>query len=171
MADEAPPPGHPGRPDHLLPSGKGQNITEYFWKGAEGFYDRVNWLVHLGAPRLSYIANLSGDTHPIHVHLVDFQVVNRFTFFWNNADHQDPFDPSSDYLLSIDPQQPIGVEENVKGPKERIRMNPGEMVGIAMTFSPYPGRYIYHCHILEHEDHEMMRPFVVVPSWVPHHDH
>jgi FtsP/CotA-like multicopper oxidase with cupredoxin domain len=29
---------------------------------------------------------------------------------------------------------------------------------------------MYHCHILEHEDHDMMRPFVVVPEWVPHHD-
>ncbi|HEU4563655.1 MAG TPA: multicopper oxidase domain-containing protein [Gemmatimonadaceae bacterium] len=44
-----------------------------------------------------------------------------------------------------------------------------------MASSPFgtssrPGRYMYRCHILEHEIHDMMRPFVVVPSWVPLHD-
>jgi len=63
------------------------------------------------------------------------------------------------------------MEPNARCPKDTVRVNPGEMVGIAMTFSPFPGRYMYHCHILEHEDHDMMRPFVVVPPWVPHHDH
>ena len=151
--------------------GKNQTITEPFWKAAEGFYDQVNWKVHLDSTELWYIANLSGDTHPIHVHLVDFRVQNRFAIFWNNVDHPDPFDPSVSILNSIDPQAELAVEDNVKGPKDTVRVNPGEMVGIAMKFSPYAGRYIYHCHILEHEDHDMMRPYVVVPRWVPHHDH
>jgi spore coat protein A len=50
------------------------------------------------------------------------------------------------------------------GPKDTVRVNPREMVEIAMTFAPYPGRYMYHCHILEHEDHDMMRPIVVMPA-------
>jgi spore coat protein A len=63
------------------------------------------------------------------------------------------------------------VDPDQTGPKDTVRINPGEMIGVAMKFSPFCGRYIYHCHILEHEDHDMMRPFVVVPKWVPHHEH
>jgi spore coat protein A len=151
--------------------GKNASVTEPFWKAAEGFYDRVNWFVHLDSTEFWYVVNLSGDTHPIHVHLVHFEVKNRFNVFWNNADHAEPFDPSADTLDSIDPQEETAVDANIRGPKDTVRVNPGEMVGIAMEFSPYPGRYVYHCHILEHEDHDMMRPFVVVPRWVPHHDH
>ncbi|MSS76334.1 MAG: hypothetical protein EXR90_05555, partial [Methyloglobulus sp.] len=43
--------------------------------------------------------------------------------------------------------------------------------GVTIKFSPYCGKYIHHCHILEHEDDDMMRPFVVVPKWIPHHEH
>jgi spore coat protein A len=171
VADEPAPPGTPVVQITYFHPGKNQTITEPFWKAAEGFYDQVNWLIHLDSIELWYIVNLSGDTHPVHVHLVDFQVKNRFKFFWNNVDHADPFDPSVNILNSIDPQAEVALEENVKGPKDTVRVNPGEMVGIAMKFSPYSGRYMYHCHILEHEDHDMMRPFVVVPKWVPHHDH
>lgn len=171
VADEPAPPGTPTAQISYFHPGKNKNVTEPFWKAAEGFYDQVNWLIHLDSLELWYIVNLSGDTHPLHVHLVDFQVKNRFTFFWNNVDHRDAFDPSVNILNSIDPQTEEAVEENVKGPKDTVRVNPGEMVGIAIKFSPYPGRYMYHCHILEHEDHDMMRPFVIVPKWVPHHDH
>jgi spore coat protein A len=148
-------------------------VTESFWKAAEGFYDQINWLVHLNSAEFWYIVNLSADTHPIHVHLVDFEVRKRFSFFWNNVAHTDPFDPTdtANPLVSVDPQGELAVEANARRPKDTVRVNPNEMVGIAMKFSPYPGRYIYHCHILEHEDHDMMRPFVVVPTWVPHHDH
>jgi len=45
-----------------------------------------------------------------------------------------------------------------------VRVNPGELVSIALTFDSYTGRYMYHCHLLEHEDHDMMRPFVVMPA-------
>ena len=45
-----------------------------------------------------------------------------------------------------------------------MRVNPGELVTIAATFDGYTGRYMYHCHILDHEDHDMMRPFVVMPA-------
>jgi len=38
------------------------------------------------------------------------------------------------------------------------------MVSIAATFDGFTGRYMYHCHILEHEDHDMMRPFIVMPA-------
>ena len=72
------------------------------------------------------------------------------------------------------------------GWKDTVRINPNEMATIAMPFKDYAdhettadlgkpirmtGRYMYHCHILEHEDHEMMRPFVVMPPAVVEHMH
>jgi spore coat protein A len=150
--------------------GKGAMETGDFRKDAEGFYDPVGWHdVHLDSTELWYIVNLSGDTHPIHVHLVHFEVQHRFGFTWDGG--TGVFHPDTDTLTHVEApdERPIGAE--MLGPKDTVRVNPGEMVGIAMTFAPYPGRYIYHCHILEHEDHDMMRPFVVVPPWVPHHEH
>ena len=54
------------------------------------------------------------------------------------------------------------LDPNEQGYKDTVRVNPGEVVKIAMLFDGYCGRYMYHCHILEHEDMDMMRPFVVV---------
>ena len=50
------------------------------------------------------------------------------------------------------------------GWKDTVRVNPGELVSIAARFDGFTGRYMYHCHLLEHEDHDMMRPFVVMPA-------
>ncbi|MDB5305096.1 MAG: hypothetical protein JWM97_2645, partial [Phycisphaerales bacterium] len=61
-------------------------------------------------------------------------------------------------------QKRLGLDANELGPKDTIRVNPGERVSIAMTFQGYAGRYMYHCHMLEHEDMDMMRPYVVMPA-------
>jgi spore coat protein A len=56
------------------------------------------------------------------------------------------------------------LDANEKTLKDTTRVNPGEMLSLAIAFEQHCGRYVYHCHILEHEDHEMMRPFVVLPE-------
>jgi spore coat protein A len=56
------------------------------------------------------------------------------------------------------------LDANEKALKDTTRVNPGEMLSLAIAFEQHCGRYVYHCHILEHEDHEMMRPFVVLPE-------
>lgn len=167
-ADERPaPPGitpvsftywHPGREKFE---------TREFWKAAAYFYDSINWHVRLGATELWYIVNLSPDTHPIHVHLTHFSVHQRWRFAWNG---EGELDPSEMTLTRVEATDALPIPPEVRGPKDTVRVDPGEMVGIVLRFAPYPGRYMYHCHILEHEDHDMMRPFVVVPSWVPLHD-
>jgi len=165
-------------------------VTEQFWKAAEEFYDQVNWFVHQDSIEQWYIVNLSPDTHPIHVHLVDLQVNQQFNYdVYVNGDSNPllPIPPATAPVIdgNIDsttgtPAQKvdkivatriIGVPEDQRMPKDTIRVHPGEMVGVAIKFSPYTGKYMYHCHILEHEDDDMMRPFVIVPKWVPHHDH
>jgi len=55
------------------------------------------------------------------------------------------------------------IDDNERGLKDTVRVNPGEIVEIAVRFTTYSGRYMYHCHILEHEDRDMMRPFVTMP--------
>ena len=56
------------------------------------------------------------------------------------------------------------LDDNELGLKDTVRVNPNEVVDIVVHFEVFSGRYMYHCHILEHEDRDMMRPFVVMPS-------
>lgn len=113
------------------------------------------------------IANLSADVHPIHVHLANAQVLARvpFTGYAFNA-------------AGVGTPTGLGVERGPDptelGWKETIRMNPGEITRIVMKFSlprvpftvpksPRTGgnEFVWHCHILEHEEHDMMRPLIV----------
>jgi FtsP/CotA-like multicopper oxidase with cupredoxin domain len=59
---------------------------------------------------------------------------------------------------------PHTLDNNERGLKDTVRVNPNEVVDIVVRFEIFCGRYMYHCHILEHEDHDMMRPFVVMPA-------
>jgi spore coat protein A len=60
------------------------------------------------------------------------------------------------------------IDDNERGLKDTIRVNPNEIVEIVVRFTTYSGRYMYHCHILEHEDRNMMRPFVTMaPELMP----
>ena len=116
-----------------------------------------------GATEVWQIANLTGDTHPIHFHLVNVQIISRQGF---NAKR---FSGVSTFNGPATPPRP---EES--GWKETVRMNPGEVTTVIMKFdlpkvpftvpsSPRTGgnEYVWHCHILEHEEHDMMRPLVV----------
>ncbi len=117
-----------------------------------------------GTTEVWQIFNLTGDTHPIHFHLVNVQLLQRQRF---------DGDPSA-FKLVGPPRPP---DPNEMGWKETVRMNPGEITTVAMKFdlphlptaemtravSPRTGghEYVWHCHILEHEEHDMMRPLIV----------
>ena len=116
-----------------------------------------------GTTEIWEIANLTGDTHPIHFHLVDVQILNR-----------QPFNVSrySGVPSFLGPPVPPAPYE--LGWKETVKMNPGEITRVIMRFdlpavpftvpsSPRTGghEYVWHCHLLEHEEHDMMRPLVV----------
>jgi Putative multicopper oxidases len=115
--------------------------------------------------------NLTGDTHPMHSHLVTFQVVGRTPFDADayQAAYGGPngvpggIDPS-DFVTG--PTQPPDPTE--RGFKDTVKANPGQLTTIRAKFElpmgvMAPQSYVYHCHILEHEDNDMMRPFTVVP--------
>jgi FtsP/CotA-like multicopper oxidase with cupredoxin domain len=117
-----------------------------------------------GATEVWQIFNLTGDTHPIHFHLVNVQLIQRQPFRGL---------PGKKLKFTGPPTTP---DANDIGWKETVRMNPGEATTVIMKFdlpklpasmgdpvSPRTGghEYVWHCHILEHEEHDMMRPLVV----------
>lgn len=100
------------------------------------------------------LVNLTGDAHPIHLHLVRFQIIERrpFDLFaWNERKE----------LKYTGPGQPPPPHE--AGWKDTVRADPDMVTRIIMRFEGEPGKYVWHCHLLEHEDNEMMRPFKLLP--------
>lgn len=126
---------------------------------ARHFHDTVNWFVAYGATEVWQFLNLSEDSHPMHVHLVQFQALKRDHY---NTDGYDPVHDVTTTPITFEAHGRLDINET--GWKDTIRVDPGEMVTIAATFSGYTGRYVYHCHMLDHEDVDMMRPFVVMPA-------
>ncbi len=132
---------------------------------ATRFEDRVAFFPRYGAWEVWQVLNLTVDTHPFHVHLSQFRMLQRQPiaktgFTWTPLDHPPPPTPT------VKLESPYLPDLNERGWKDTMRVNPGEMLTFAGRFDGFTGRYMYHCHILEHEDHEMMRPFVVIPPEV-----
>jgi spore coat protein A len=121
------------------------------------------------------IFNLSADAHPIHFHLVNVQILSRQAFSTRRYQGVPTFVGA-----------PVPPDPNELGWKETVRMNPGECTTVLMRFKlppnpvingqsvevPFSPRlqeeygingheYVWHCHILEHEEHDMMRPLIV----------
>ena len=131
--------------------------------------------------------NLTADTHPIHLHLAHFKVVERQAF--DAVGYQAaliaagrpayvPSEPTA--AMRMDPADypalapflignPVASGGDEFGPKDTVRANPLEVTTIWAKFdvpsgTSTPARYVYHCHILEHEENEMMRPLLVTGS-------
>jgi spore coat protein A, manganese oxidase len=97
--------------------------------------------------------NFTADAHPIHVHEVQFRVVNRQALA---TDEEGIAVQPASLAGSARPPEPWE-----KGFKDTVIAYPGEVTRVQARFD-LPGRYVWHCHILEHEDNEMMRPYDVV---------
>lgn len=107
----------------------------------------------LGDTEVWQLINLTEDSHPIHLHLVHFQIINRQPF--HVKEYQ-----SSGKLQFTGPAVPPAPNE--KGWKDTVCANPGEVTRIIARFVPFTGEYVWHCHMLEHEDYEMMRPYKII---------
>ncbi len=116
--------------------------------------DPVTENPRLGTVEIWQLINLTMDTHPIHLHLVQFRILDRrpFDVGWYK-EHKE--------IRYTGPARP--PDPNEAGLKDTVRANPGEVIRIIVPFTDFTGRYVWHCHILEHEDNEMMRPYDVVP--------
>jgi spore coat protein A len=128
----------------------------------------------LGTSETWEFVNLTGDSHPIHLHLVDFDVKEREGFDWNSPDAEATFNeaaaafvngegPKPDFNDYVEfSGNPIAPNPNNAENKDTVLVNPLEVIRIEPSFTGYTGLYPWHCHILEHEDQEMMLPYEVV---------
>ncbi len=115
--------------------------------------------------------NMTGDTHPMHTHLVTFQVMGRTPF--DVEAYEAAYGGDNGVPGGIDPTPfatgpMIPREPEERGFKDTVKANPGQFTTIRAKFElptgvTTPQDYVYHCHIVEHEDNDMMRPFTVVP--------
>ena len=118
----------------------------------------------LGSTEIWEIYNATGDAHPVHLHLVNFEILDRHEFT-ADVENQPVVQHNGALgngfrLENIVVGNPVnlgaddGYVENA--PKDMVTALPDQVTRIKMTFDK-PGRYVWHCHILSHEDHEMMR--------------
>jgi len=108
------------------------------WKINDLGWDDIVEYPQLGTTEIWRFVNPSNVTHPMHMHLVFFQLLDR---------------------IPIGGGPPVPPEPSEVGWKDTVRAPPGMITRVIARFEDYSGKYAYHCHILEHEDHEMMRQF------------
>jgi spore coat protein A len=109
----------------------------------------------LGTTEIWELVNLTEDVHPIHLHMVKFQILDRRPF----ESFQYMTQGTLRYLADASPP-----DANEMGWKDTARVNSSTVTRIIVPFHGYAGRYVWHCHILEHEDNEMMRPYEIVKA-------
>jgi FtsP/CotA-like multicopper oxidase with cupredoxin domain len=167
-------------------------------EGAIAWHSPTTENPSLGDTEQWEVFNVTGDSHPIHLHLVHFDVVERRAIIWDTATNADDrvLDPvggttaapngDGTYLVTQPVVQHNGLlgngfkvvnptydttttvdagPEYVDGnsPKDMVTARPDEVTIIKAKFDK-PGRYVWHCHILSHEDHEMRRVLHVGPG-------
>jgi FtsP/CotA-like multicopper oxidase with cupredoxin domain len=120
---------------------------------AEKWEEAVTTNPTLGSTEVWEFYNATADAHPIHVHELLFQVVNRQGIRVNEH--------TQTVRIAASAPRPPEAWEN--GWKDTVIAYPGEVTRVRMKFDT-PGQYVWHCHIVEHEDNEMMRPYRIGPS-------
>jgi FtsP/CotA-like multicopper oxidase with cupredoxin domain len=133
----------------LLGTVEGGVAVEKLWM------DSVTENPALGATEVWEFYNTTGDAHPMHVHEVTFEVVNREGLVLDDEGEV---------------EQPIQLDGNITLPepwetgfKDTVTAYPGQVTRVRATFAT-PGQFVWHCHIVEHEDNEMMRPYRIGPE-------
>jgi len=158
----------------------------------KAFEDAVTETPKRGTTQYWDIVNTTVDAHPMHLHLVQFKVVGRWTLDMNKLNKA----LAAAGFLGVPPTPPfskaavnpaafvVGAmrapEPGEAGFKDTAKSFPGEMLRLVAKFDggwqdtdpgngqPFyqpvtSGPYVWHCHIVDHEDNEMMRPLLVVP--------
>ena len=120
----------------------------------KGYDDAVTEVVKLGSIEKWRFINTTEDAHAMHLHMVQFQIVQRQGF--------NPVALGKGIVELVGTPRPPAANE--AGWKDTAIVNPREALTIVVPFSGFTGRYVFHCHMLEHEDNDMMRPYEVVPE-------
>jgi spore coat protein A len=129
--------------------------------GGDGFPLPISWMENitenpaLDSTEVWEIYNFTADAHPIHIHLVQFEVVNRQALVTDE-------DGMSSPPATLD-GDPIPPEDWETGTKDTVIVYPGMLTRVKAKFD-IAGLYVWHCHILSHEDNEMMRAYRVGPG-------
>jgi spore coat protein A len=127
--------------------------------GGKHWYDPITEDPKAGSMEIWSFANATGDVHPMHMHLVKFQVLNR-----------QAFDAKQYQVVFIGIPMPPESNERPAW-KDTIKTYAGYVTRVIAKFDLPTGtvvtpgqefRYVWHCHVLEHEDNEMMRPYNVI---------
>lgn len=118
------------------------------------WHDPVTETPLLDSVEIWSLVNTTQDLHPIHLHLVRFQLLDRQAFDVDDYLNYGKFHYSGD---------PAPPEPGETGWKDTIQAYPETVTRIIVPFKGYAGRYVWHCHLLEHAANQMMRPFVVQP--------
>ncbi|MFE5853708.1 O-aminophenol oxidase PhsA [Streptomyces sp. NPDC056500] len=132
------------------------------------FNDGLGFTIGEGSYEQWSFLNLSVVMHPMHIHLADFQVLAREAY---DVTGFDPVLGGTRGPITFDPGRPLAVPPNEQGWKDVFRVTAAESVKVMGHFDGAYGRFMYHCHLLEHEDMGMMRPFVVMPPEALKFDH
>jgi cysteine-rich repeat protein len=112
-------------------------------------FEDITEFPELGTTEIWEFVNRSGVMHPMHLHLVMFQILNR-----------QPFQVINNQIVPTGTARPPAPEED--GWKDTVQTTPNEITRVIVRFRNYAGRFPYHCHIIEHEDQEMMRQFQTI---------
>jgi spore coat protein A len=140
--------------------------------GSLAWFQEITENPAFGAAEEWEIYNVTEDAHPVHLHLVTFQVINRQVLDEASYLVQEKAQVQHDGeegvggklvitdAVNLYSGPPVSPNPNELGPKDTVVALPGQVTRVRAIFDR-TGRYVWHCHILSHEDHEMMRPFCV----------
>jgi len=148
------------------------------------FHDTIEEIPTFDSEEIWEFLNVTVDDHPMHLHLVNFEIIDRQQIKTDPAVLSDleKFDAKfRAWLEDTSPTRtrlppgilfapgstPVPAEAYEKGPKDTVRVPTFTLTRIKVKFRLHVGLYMYHCHILDHEDMEMMRPLLVVPPGMP----
>jgi len=117
------------------------------------WHDPITEKPALNSTEIWSFINPTDDTHPIHLHAVRFQILDR--------QHYEPWTyQTKKEFRFLGPRVP--PEPYEAGWKDTVSAHSKMVTRIIVPFNAYAGKYVWHCHILEHEDNEMMRPYEIV---------
>ena len=128
-------------------------------EGAKSFMADITENPDLGATEEWQIYNTTPDAHPIHLHLVHFQVLSTQKFDVKRSVFGTSLAPLTTPVIKLQGSPKPPAPENA-GRKDTFIVYPGEVAKVKAYFDK-EGEYVWHCHILSHEDHDMMRPLYV----------
>ncbi|MCK1798059.1 multicopper oxidase domain-containing protein [Streptomyces sp. XM4193] len=143
-----------------------------FKRVASSFEDPVRFTVPSGSTErwrfLSLEKSPGAYPHPMHIHAVAFQGLRRDVYDVEAFEYFEldggGYGAGTSKPLKRAEQGELTAAE--RGPKDVIALHPAQLITVAAEFDAPPGRFMHHCHIYEHEDMMMMRPFVVQPKEV-----